>query len=437
VPIRKPPAFILTGAFWVICRNPLYLSSLLDRGIKVLVITATAWREHAAAAMAQPGHPAAAIEEIAFVTGDSSMEGSFTAGAVAAARRWADSYSIVGIHPVGETFVEPTGLLADALGLRSPGLRATRVCRTKYLQRWYMPELSPASVVVPATERAAFDPHSVASFPCVLKPANRHSSSGVVTVLDTDELESRLKEYPSFETLLVEQKVEGQEYSVESLVQDGKIIFASATSKQGTDSHASTFVELVHTVPCEPSGPHEVLHAANRRMLELLAFENGIAHSEWRVDAAGRAYLMEVASRTPGDGLMALYRLATGSPMEPEIIRITLGEHAAYPETRRYARQVYLEHTPGKLKDVIVDWPGEVTPAWIGEKGLWPSIEPGPADDAPALRAVLVLKDRDDDLTELTNSDDRAVTILIDAATPEELDVLEQQARDAVRIVVE
>jgi biotin carboxylase len=435
VPTRKPPAFILTGAFWVICRNPLYLTELVDRGIKVLVITATAWRDHAVAAMAQPGHPATAIEDIAFVTGDSSMEGSFTAGAVAAAQRWRDSYSIVGIHPVGETFVEPTGLLAEALGLRSPGLRATRVCRTKYLQRWFMPELSPASLVIPATERASFDPESVTSFPCVLKPANRHSSSGVVTVSDTADLAAQLREFPSFETVLVEQKIEGQEYSVESLVQDGKTVFASATRKQTTDTHASTFVELMHAVPCEPDGPHTILHAANQRMLDLLAFENGIAHSEWRVDPAGRAYLMEVASRTPGDGLMALYQLATGSPMEPEIIRITLGEPASYPEPRRYTRQVYLEHQPGRLAGVVVDWPDEVTVSWIGEKGLWPAIEPGPAGDAPTLRAVLVLKDRYSELTELSDSDGRAVTFFIDAATPAELDDLEQRARQAVRIV--
>jgi hypothetical protein len=430
----KPRAFILTGAFWVVCRNPLYLSSLVERGIKVLVITAAVWQEHVAAAKAQPGHPATQIEDLAFIAGDATMEGAFTAGAVAAVRRWMERYTIVGIHPVGETFVEPTGLLADALGLRSPGLRATRVCRTKYLQRWYMPELSPASTVVPAAERDAFDPHA-AKFPCVLKPANRFSSSGVVTVADPEALAKRLHEYPAFETLLVEEKVQGQEYSIESLVQDGTSIFESVTRKQTTDSHASTFVELVHAVPCEPGGPQSVLHEANRRMLDRLGFENGIAHSEWRVDATGRAYLMEVAARTPGDGLMALYRLATGSPMEPEIINIMLGEAAAYPEPQRYARQVYLEHTPGELEDVLVDWPG-VEASWIGDKGLWPPIEPGAADDAPALRAVLVLKERHAELTELADSDDRAVALFIDAATPDELDALERRARAAVEIVV-
>ncbi|WP_316683859.1 hypothetical protein [Streptomyces spongiicola] len=55
----------------------------------------------------------------------------------------------------GETQVEPTGLLADALGLRTPGLRATRACRSKYLQRWYLPEFSPVSLTVPPEGRAA------------------------------------------------------------------------------------------------------------------------------------------------------------------------------------------------------------------------------------------------------------------------------------------
>ena len=37
---------------------------------------------------------------------------------------------------------------ADLLGLPSPGLRATRVCRNKHLQRRYLPEHSPHSVLV-------------------------------------------------------------------------------------------------------------------------------------------------------------------------------------------------------------------------------------------------------------------------------------------------
>lgn len=429
---NKPNAFVLTGAFWVVCRNPLYLTEIARRGLKILLITPEAWRSHALSCINNPGHPASLVDDVAFVEGALNSEGSFTAGVISRAQAWRERHTILGVYAVGETLVEPTGLLADALGLASPGLRATRTCRSKYLQRWYLPELSPASVVVPAADRDSFGRAAV-TFPAVVKPATRHSSSGVETVHDWDQLRAQTATYPEHETILVEEKVNGQEFSVESLVQNGKTLFASVTKKETTESHSRTFVELSHTVPSERVDLQEAILDANQELLDKLAFENGIAHAEWRIGAAGRPFLMEVAARTPGDGLMVLYQLATGVPLEPEILRIALGEPASYPAPRRYARQVYLEHEAGVLDDVTVNWP-DVVPDWIGDNGLWPEIEPGSWDDPPTLRAVLILKDRGSELGVLSSSDDRAVTFFIDAPSPEELADLDRRVRDAVII---
>jgi hypothetical protein len=142
---------------------------------------------------------------------------------------------------------------------------------------------------------------------------------------------------------------------------------------------------------------------------------------------------MEVAARTPGDGLDELYLLSTGLPLEPEIMRIALGEHASYPSPRRYARQVYLEHPTGALVDVTVDWPG-VAPAWLGEAGIWPMLTPGAASEPPTLRAVFVLKERGSELGALHSSGDRAVTFFIDAASAAELDQLDAEVQRAVTI---
>src|SRR5262249_29698938 len=140
---------------------------------------------------------------------------------------------------VGDTLAEATGLLCDGLGVRSPGLRASRAARSKYLQRWYAPDLSPASLVVPGEERdtASFD---AVTFPAVVKPASRASSAGVATVRALAELRCQLRTYEDREVVLVEEKVAGPEFSVESLVQDGRIVFASPTGKDTTDAHAST-----------------------------------------------------------------------------------------------------------------------------------------------------------------------------------------------------
>ncbi len=427
----RPAAFVLTGAFSVICRNPLYLEDLRSRGLRVLVITAAGYAGAARAATADPHHPAALIEDVGFVEGALDAEGSFTAGVVAVARRWQGAYDIVGVYAVGETLVEPTGLLADALGLPSPGLRATRVCRSKYLQRFYLPGFSPEVVVLPSGDRS-FDPAEVV-FPAVVKPATRHSSSGVATAADAAALRELLPQYPEHETLLVERKVAGQEYSVESLVHDGEVVFASVTRKETTDAHADTFVELAHSVPAERTADTDALLAANAELLARLAFENGVAHSEWRVDGTPR--LMEVAARTPGDGLLVLYQLATGAALEPAILRLALGEPVQHPAPTRYARQVYLQHPEGVLEEVSLDWPG-VRPQWIGGTGVWPEVKPGLPADPPTLRAVLVLKPRGSALGPLRSSDDRAVSFLVDAATPAELDALDLAVRAALTVVV-
>jgi phosphoribosylamine-glycine ligase len=102
--------------------------------------------------------------------------------------------------------------------------------------------------VLPAGQRNGVALDDV-DFPAVVKPVGRHSSSGVAMVDDLDSLRQQLTTYPEHETLLVETKVIGQEYSVESLVQHGEVIFSSATRKDTNDTHTSNFVELAHTVP--------------------------------------------------------------------------------------------------------------------------------------------------------------------------------------------
>jgi hypothetical protein len=432
--LTLPEAFVLMGGFGVVCRNPLYISELKRRGLVVLLICPESFREAATHGMAREGHIGAQISEVAFVAGSLGDPGSFTAEVIARALAWRRRYRIKGVYAVGEVLVEQAGLLADALELPSPGLRATRACRSKYLQRWYLPEWSPPSLVVPPARRADLERPPL-EFPVVVKPASRHSSSGVHSQPSWESLRAGLAAYPADETVLVEQRIVGQEHSVESLVQGGRVVFDSVTRKETTESTASTFVELAHSVPNDQTGVDRALVEASRRVLERLSFEDGVAHSEWRVDPEGRPFLMEIAARTPGDGLLPLYELATGQPMEPEIIRICLGEAASYPRPRRYTRQVYLQHQAGVLEDVVVSWNGaRVT--WVGEHGVWPHLRPGAAADGPCLRAVLVLRDRGADLPVLRESDDRAVTFLIDAPTPGELDHLERQVRSAIRLEI-
>jgi hypothetical protein len=272
-------------------------------------------------------------------------------------------------------------------------------------------------------------------FPVVVKPSGRSASSGVRSIPDAAALATEIAAYPDDEALLVEEQVDGPEYSVESLVQGGEVIFSAVTRKQTNMESTNCFVEMSHTVGDPEDPAHADLIRANETVIRRLAFADGAAHAEFRRAPGGSTYLMEVAARDAGGGLLHLYHLATGQPMEPAVIAVAMGEAAEYPAPRRVARQVYLEHDEGFLDDVSVEWPG-VEPVWVGENGRWPDATPGPADAPPTLRAVLVLQRRGAHLGALEEAGDRAVTFFIDAASSAELDELETRVRAAITVRV-
>ena len=108
------------------------------------------------------------------------------------------------------------------------------MCRNKHLQRRYLSAWSPRALLLPPGDGqrlAAVVEHGWRTFPAVLKPVGREASSGVRRVDGVDALAGALEEYDVTEPLLLEELVSGHEVSVEALVQDGHILFASVTGK--------------------------------------------------------------------------------------------------------------------------------------------------------------------------------------------------------------
>lgn len=429
-------AFILMGGFGVVCRNWGYITQIRRRGLVPLLITPRSFSADVVAAQAMPDHIVHQLGAIAYVEGALNMENSFTADTVRVMREWEPEYAVKAVFAVGEVLVEQAGLIADRYGLPSPGLRATRVCRSKYLQRWYLSAWSPRSIVVPPAARASFDFRAL-PLPYVLKPSARHSSSGVTVVNTGDDLPVALAEYAPHETLLVEERVAGPEYSVEALVQSGRPLLVSVTEKTTTESCSDHFVEIRHSIPYIGPGAED-LRAATEQVLAALHFRDGIAHAEWRISTrSGQPVLMEIAARTPGDALLPLYRLVTGKEVEDSVVAICLGEPTRHPAPDRYARQVYLAHDTGVLDDVTVAMPG-VRVSWPEDGGgMWPPMDRAGADEPATLRAVLVLQPRGSQLRPIRDNEDRAVTFVIDGPDPAALDRLEQQVCSAIQLRTE
>lgn len=429
---ERRPAVVMLGGL-AVAWNQRYLDAVRRCGMTALVIDRDG--EHVRDLMRGhgPGHPLAEVGEVATIPPDEH------ARIVDQVSAWTRKFDVRGVVCLSELYVLPAAFAADLLGVRSPGLRAATVCRDKYLQRRYLDRWSPDWHRVGPSERAATIA-SWASFPVVVKPTGRFASSGVRLAADADELAGIAGDYSPEETLLFESRVSGPEYSVESMSVDGSPTYVEITQKRTTEASSEYFVELGHTTPAVglSDEQRQALIDTHVAVLDRLAFDSGMAHGEYRLpDDGGDPVLIEIAARPPGDSIMALHWLSTGASLEEAYVHVALGEPVGLREPTRVARQVYLDHPAGVLEDVTVADELGTAPHWFSPAHVHAQIDACGAPDDPAmLRCVLALKPSGTPLSEIRESGDRAVMFVIDAASPAELDALEQRCRKGIKVRV-
>ncbi|MCC0100226.1 ATP-grasp domain-containing protein [Streptomyces flavotricini] len=439
----QQPAFIIFSDLSKIGPS---LTELRARGLAVLAVSqrqGSAMVQKGIELLGTPGHPFADLDEV------SLRDATDISGIADQASRWARQYDVRGVLVNAEVYVDAGQVVSDMLGLPNPGWRASTVCRNKLLQRRYLDQWSPTSVLVTTPAEGIADRAQAVllaaeydgPFPVAIKPLDRESSIGVRVVEDREALIDAVADLKAGNRLLVEERVTGREYNVDTLVSDGKPIVTLLTQKGTNEDSTEFFVELIHTTPPANLDEREtaLITEAQLGVVERLEFENGYAHAEYRITDDGRVVLMEIAARAPGDGCLHLYHLSTGSPIEPVLIDIAMGRPTQYPaHFRRRARQVYFEHTPGTLRDVKAEGLEGITPRWLADTtGIWPELA-AVDEHAPAtVHELFVIKPRGFRLERLTESSNRAVTAIFDVPADGDIDAEEARVRRAVTIETE
>ncbi|MET7830717.1 ATP-grasp domain-containing protein [Streptomyces sp. NPDC005386] len=439
----KQPAFIIFSDLSKIGPS---LTELRKRGLAVLAISqkqGSAMVQKGIELLGTPNGPFADITDV------SLRDYRDISGIADQASVWAQEYDVRGVLVNAEVYVDAGQVVADMLDLPNPGWRASTVCRNKLLQRRYLRQWSPVSVLVTAPEDGFGTSGQAAElakkydgpFPVAIKPLDRESSIGVRVVESTDALIEAVAALEPGSRLLIEERVQGREYNVDTLVSKGRPIVTLLTQKGTNEDSTEFFVELIHTTPPNNLDEREtaLIVEAQLGVVERLGFENGYAHAEYRISDDGRVALMEIAARAPGDGCLHLYHLATGKPIEPALIDIALGQDTEYPAVfPRRGRQVYFEHVPGTLRDVKVEGLDGITPRWLADTtGLWPELTATEADAPPTVHELFSIKPRGFELERLTESSNRAVTAIFDAPVDDDIDAQEARVRQAVTVVTE
>ncbi|HEV2373483.1 MAG TPA: ATP-grasp domain-containing protein [Streptosporangiaceae bacterium] len=245
------------------------------------------------------------------------------------------------VVPGMEYAVQAAAELAENWGLAGAGVSAAATFRDKLLLR---EATRAAGMTVPEFRevRGLSDLTEFASGrPCVLKPAARQASLGVLLLEPGADLAQawqlsstahephQLADRPMTWRYLAEERLVGPEYSTECLVRKGEPVFVNVTRKRtlpGTHP-----VEVGHTVPGWPGGdPHEPWSTAVADLLAAVPFGTGILHAEWILTSAGPV-LVECGGRLPGDKIVDLIDHAWDTNLVELWVRLLAGDAPELP----------------------------------------------------------------------------------------------------------
>lgn len=213
--------------------------------------------------------------------------------------------------------------------------------------------------------------------PCVIKPSAFGGSLGVRLIRDRGEaaeayayvqaiidrtaatftVQNRAVQVEEFCTL-------AHEVSVEVLTHPGHEAVLAVVDK-ASGGHPF-FAELGHRVPSRYSGRRDV-EELSLAACAALGLDRGLAHVELRLDDGSAPTVIEVGSRTAGDGILDLVERAYGfAPYELHLLSYLdrLDAPAPDPDPAGVAAIAMLKAPPGRIS--AIGTPTAVDPAVVG-----------------------------------------------------------------------
>lgn len=243
------------------------------------------------------------------------------------------AYGFTAVVSLTEPGLEPAGRINDLLGFGGNTFDVSRVLRNKLEMRRHLVAAggSAAASSVPAAD--AIDEEALLAFgaqhgyPFIVKPANLTASVGVHKV---DRPEQVPKVWRAVEELqrgidgpwgkffgspshMIEEYLEGPEYSVEAFSFDGRHVVVAVTEKLVADSG---FIEMGHAQPARvDAATRSDLASCATAFLEAIGQRQGASHTEIKLTPQGPR-IVEGHNRIGGDRIVDLLELTYGIDFE-------------------------------------------------------------------------------------------------------------------------
>jgi N-acetylmuramoyl-L-alanine amidase/biotin carboxylase len=350
------------------------------------------------------------------------------------ARRLMAEGGLSGVMTAGTDFSASVAWAAERLGLPGIPYEAALDASDKERMRRRFKEAgvpSPRFIIV----SGALDAAGIKvpfGFPLVVKPVDNMGSRGCRRVDSPAELESAVRGALGFSRsgrAIVEEYMEGPEFSVDALVFKGEITICGFA-----DRHIffpPYFIEMGHTMPCRTDGPSPVITEEEQKALlsafclgvKALGIDNGAAKGDIKLTPLG-PMIGEIAARLSG-GYMSGWTYPYSSGVEPTrgAIQIALGQKPDCLEPVRHwtcAERAFIS-IPGKARSISGIEEAKAVP---GVKDLFMRVKEGsalvfPENNVTKSGNVLALAPARDEACAAAEKAARSVLIRLEAPNSE------------------
>jgi S-sulfo-L-cysteine synthase (3-phospho-L-serine-dependent) len=241
---------------------------------------------------------------------------------------------LAGVTSTSDFYAPMVAELAAWLGLPGNPVDAMTTCRDKALLRQVLRRAEVGQPRFALVEEGCGLAEVTAAvravgLPCVVKPVDDSGSRSVLRCGTAAEAAAQVhrilsvrvnvRGLPTSRTVLVEQYLDGPEFSVEMFGRDGEQLCVGVTAK--TVSGQPYFVETQHLFPAElPRQTVRDIEDTVRAALRATGVRIGATHTEVKLTRQGPA-IVEINPRLAGGMIPELIRLATGTDLLEQQLR--------------------------------------------------------------------------------------------------------------------
>ncbi|MDC7221355.1 MAG: ATP-grasp domain-containing protein [Spirochaetales bacterium] len=276
-------------------------------------------------------------------------------GLAKAAIAYKEKYGLDGVMTVGTDFSPSVAWVAEKAGLPGIPFQTALDASDKVRMRAKFEEagLPSPGYIEMSPEMGPLTPLETLSFPLVVKPVDNMGARGVRRVDNEAELIEAIGKAITFsrsDRAIVEEFLEGDEFSIDALVYNGKVeIYGIA------DRHIyfpPYFIEMGHTIPSiADEETLRVIIETFKEAVKAVGIENGAAKGDIKF-SRGKAWIGEIAARLSG-GFMSgwTYPYCSGRSAVREALKICTGMEPDFNvkvEDRYTAERAFIS-IPGKI----------------------------------------------------------------------------------------